>query len=200
MAASLLGWIWTKDVSATAKLVLFALNEHTNIGEHGDWRVFPSHDRVAKMCGLSKRSVIRAMKELTDAGIVTVAHQHDNKGRQLQNLYWLQAPKLIEEEGCHKVTPEVNYDTPEGDKLSHKSLNKNPFNKTIYTRKKNKTPIPEDFGISDGVRKWAERHGHRRLNAHLENFIDTALAGDYRYVNWDSAFKTAIRKNWANLK
>ena len=67
MAASLLGWIWKQEVGATAKLVLFALNEHTNIGEHGDWRVFPSQKRVAKMCGISKPTVIKVMKELTEA-------------------------------------------------------------------------------------------------------------------------------------
>lgn len=199
MAASLIGWIWRQEVSATAKLVLFALNEHTNISEHGDWRVFPSQNRIANMCGLSKRSVVRSMQELTEAGVIVVAHQHNSTGRQLQNLYWLQAPKLIEEEGCQNVTHQCQNVTPEGDKLAHKSLYKNPSNKT-NTRKKNKTPMPEGFGISDGVRKWAERNGHRRLNAHLENFIDAADTYGLTYVNWDSAFKIAIRKNWAKIQ
>ena len=92
MSASLIGWIWAQEISSTAKLVLFALNEHTNIGEHGDWRVFPSQERVAKMSAVSKPTVIKAMKELTEAGVITVAHQHDKKRRQLQNLYWLQVP------------------------------------------------------------------------------------------------------------
>lgn len=129
MAASLIGWIWSQDLSSTSKLVLFALNEHTNIGEWGDWRVFPGQERIAKMCGLSKRSVIRAMQELVDAGVLTVAHQHDDQGRQMQNLYWLQAPKLLPEEGCQNVTPQCNSVTHGGDKLSHKPLYKNPLNK-----------------------------------------------------------------------
>ena len=66
--------------------------------------------------------------------------------------------------------------------------------------KKNTTPIPKDFGISDGVRLWAEKSGHRRLNAHLENFVDAAKAKNYRYADWDAAFKTAIRKNWAGIQ
>lgn len=199
MAASLLGWIWKQEVSATAKLVLFALNEHTNIGEHGDWRVFPSQKRIAKMCGISKPTVIRAMKELTESGIVVVAHQRDSAGRQLQNLYWLQAPKLIEEEGSNNLTPQLNNDTHGGKESLHKSLNKNPLKKT-NTRKKKLTPIPEDFGISDKVREWAKRNGHRHLNARLEHFIDSALAKDYRYKDWDAAFRKAISDNWANLK
>ena len=65
--------------------------------------------------------------------------------------------------------------------------------------RKRKTSIPKDFSISESVRKWAEQHGHKRLNQHLENFKDRAEAKDYKYVNWDSAFKEAIRKNWAGI-
>ena len=64
---------------------------------------------------------------------------------------------------------------------------------------KRKTSMPDDFGISDAVREWASKNGHNRLNQHLEHFRDTAQSKDYKYVNWDSAFKTAIRKNWAGL-
>jgi len=70
----------------------------------------------------------------------------------------------------------------------------------IREDKKNKTAIPKDFSISDGVRKWAEKNGHRRLNAHLEHFIDKAKAQNYRYADWDAAFKTAIRQNWVGIK
>lgn len=140
MSASLLGWIWKQELSSTAKLVLFALNEHTNIGEHGDWRVFPSQERIAKMCGMSDRTVVRAMKELTEKEIVTVAHQYDKGGRQLPNLYWLQAPKLMSEGGRNYDTPQRNNVTHGGDKMSDKSLNKNPLNKTYRQKRKRFVP------------------------------------------------------------
>jgi hypothetical protein len=63
-----------------------------------------------------------------------------------------------------------------------------------------KTLLPEDFSISDGVRAWAEKNGHRRLNAHLEHFVDKAKAKNYRYADWDAAFKGAIRENWAGVQ
>ena len=62
------------------------------------------------------------------------------------------------------------------------------------------TALPKNFSISDGVRSWAEKSGHRRLNAHLEHFIDKAKAKNYRYADWDAAFKTAIRQNWAGIQ
>ena len=59
--------------------------------------------------------------------------------------------------------------------------------------------MPEDFGISDGIRKWAEDKGHRNLEAHLEYFVDWVKSKGKTYVNWDSAFKNAVRQNWAKL-
>lgn len=66
-------------------------------------------------------------------------------------------------------------------------------------RRKTDTPIPDDFGISERVRKWADSKGHTRLEDHLESFIGKCSAKDYRYADWDSAFMNAIREDWAKL-
>ena len=63
-----------------------------------------------------------------------------------------------------------------------------------------KTTIPEDFTISDRVRRWASDKGHDRLDAHLESFRSKARAKGYTYSDWDEAFMEAIRKNWAQLQ
>lgn len=64
---------------------------------------------------------------------------------------------------------------------------------------KRETPIPADFSISENVRSWAERNGHDQLDAHLANFIDTAKAKGYTYIDWDAAFRKAIAGNWAKV-
>ncbi len=56
--------------------------------------------------------------------------------------------------------------------------------------------IPSDFGISEGVRKWAIENNHHNLEKHLEGFIDYANSGAKKYADWDSAFKRAIREDW----
>jgi hypothetical protein len=61
------------------------------------------------------------------------------------------------------------------------------------------TPIPENFSISDGVRKWAAEKGHDRLDQRLEHFAGIAKARGYVYADWDAAFMNAIRDNWAKL-
>ncbi len=62
-----------------------------------------------------------------------------------------------------------------------------------------KSPLPENFGISDQVRKWAEQRHIARLDLHLEHFISTVRRNGYTYVDWDEALKVAIRKDWAEL-
>ena len=132
MAASLIGWIWAqsmeRDLSTGARLTLFALNEHTSIGTHGDWRVFPGQSRLAKMVGCSEFTLRKHLKELTEAGLLTVANQFDKTGRQQANLYWLQAPKLVDEEGKETCAPRKKC-APRGQETCDKPFNKNPLNK-----------------------------------------------------------------------
>ena len=63
-----------------------------------------------------------------------------------------------------------------------------------------KTSIPENFGISSNVLAWAKQQGHDNLVAHLQSFVLKCKAKGYQYVDWDSAFMEAIRKDWAGLK
>jgi uncharacterized protein YdaU (DUF1376 family) len=63
-----------------------------------------------------------------------------------------------------------------------------------------KTPLPQDFGVSDRVRKWAEERGYDRLDEHLEAFRRKAAAKGYTYASWDDAFMEAIREDWAKLR
>ena len=132
MAASLIGWIWQesieRDISTGARLTLFALSEHANIGEHGDWRVYPSQERVARMVGCTPKSLRKYLTELVESELLTLAHQHDEAGRQLPNLYWLMAPKYFEGEGGKDLPTRggKNY-LHGGENFTHKSLNKNPL-------------------------------------------------------------------------
>lgn len=62
-----------------------------------------------------------------------------------------------------------------------------------------KKSVPEDFGISEGVRKWAKQHGFDFLDQRLEHFVGYARANGKKYVDWDAAFMNAIRDDWAKL-
>jgi hypothetical protein len=63
-----------------------------------------------------------------------------------------------------------------------------------------RTSLPADFAISDQVKAWAASKGYSQLDEHLEAFRLKAEAKGYVYSNWDAAFKTAIREDWAGLR
>jgi hypothetical protein len=66
--------------------------------------------------------------------------------------------------------------------------------------KKQKTTLPPDFDISPQVQAWADQNGHTQLAERLENFKLAAERNGYQYADWDAAFKTAVRDDWAKLK
>lgn len=63
-----------------------------------------------------------------------------------------------------------------------------------------KTPIAEDFAVSDAVKLWAQTNGFDRLGEHLQAFARKCKAKSYAYADWDSAFMEAIREDWAKLR
>lgn len=75
--------------------------------------------------------------------------------------------------------------------------------KTVTTKETKKTikrNIPENFSVSDRVASWAKKNGHSNLDKHLDAFVLACEKHGYKYANWDSAFMTAIRENWAKLE
>lgn len=69
------------------------------------------------------------------------------------------------------------------------------------TRKARATPLPPDFGISPGIREWAEQEGYAAfLDAHLAYFRDYAAAKRPTYADWDAAFRNAIRADWGDVR
>jgi hypothetical protein len=67
------------------------------------------------------------------------------------------------------------------------------------SRSRAKRSLPVDFSVSSRVRDWAKEKGHTRLEEHLEAFKAKAQAKGYQYADWDAAFMSAVRENWAKL-
>lgn len=67
------------------------------------------------------------------------------------------------------------------------------------SKSKTPTPISDDFQISDSIKAWALKNGHTQLEKHLESFINKCKAKNYKYSDWDAAFRNAIADNWAKV-
>ena len=119
-------------------------------------------------------------------------------------------PKEINDIKIEKTDASQTQDGPESDssppkrreeKRSEENINPliPPLSKKIRKPKTAKTAIPEDFGISECVRKWAAENGHGDLDERLEHFRGYVLANGKTYANWDQALQNAIRDDWAKL-
>jgi hypothetical protein len=67
-------------------------------------------------------------------------------------------------------------------------------------KKKQATPLPVDFKISDNVKSWALQKGYSGLEAYLEFFKGRMSANGKTYVDWDQAFMNCVREDWAKLR
>lgn len=75
-----------------------------------------------------------------------------------------------------------------------------PLPATKAKRRPAQTQIPDDFGVSERVSKWAAEKGYGNLLEHLEAFKRKVAGNGYTAVSWDDKFMEAIREDWAKLR
>lgn len=78
-------WAVEQNLPAMQKIVLLMLANRTN---HDSGLCFPSHDRLAKDCGMTSRSVINQIAKLEEAGFIAVIREVKN-GVNQPNKYRL---------------------------------------------------------------------------------------------------------------
>ena len=61
--------------------------------------------------------------------------------------------------------------------------------------KKKTTPYPEDFKVTDDIKKWAKEKGYRSPDTLLEHFKDHHTARGNKFIDWKAAFRTWIRND-----
>lgn len=169
------------------KVVLFVLRKTYGWNKKAD---VMSLSQIMDGTGLDKANCSRTVSELGEMKVLLKQQQ--------------QAGQLIELNKKYKSWVGLPNQQPVA-KTATKGLPKRQFavaeiaTTKDTTKRQLKTSIPNSFGISERVRSWAEKHGHHSLELHLENFISACRAKGYRYIDWDEAFMTAIRKNWAAI-
>lgn len=89
--------IWEADLAATTKLVLQALASHLN--DMGG-PMFPSQERLAKLCSLSERAIITHLDVAEEKGWIVVRKRELNGKRWAANEYVARFP-----DGVNKVHP-----------------------------------------------------------------------------------------------
>lgn len=158
---------------------------------------------------LEEQGFIKYSFEFSVVWVVTML-KHQSGGKDLSaqqitgirnHLKTLHGCPLIEEFIERYQHLGVNYDgkidTPINTPIDIKSQSQSQSKSKSKSNKD--TPLPPDFEISDEVKEWATQKGYTRLDEHLESFKDYARSRGKTYVDWDSAFKRAIREDWAKI-
>ena len=154
---------------------------------------------LARMVGEELSLVEGWLEELKEAGVYDIDYGAICSRRMIrdENLRKIRAeggklggnPKL-------KDMKEDNLEVKQNETPSSSTSSSSSISKK---KKPIKTLLPENFGISEAVKAWAEKNGHTQLEKHLESFINKCKANSYQYADWDAAFRNAISDNWAKV-
>lgn len=93
--------------------------------------------------------------------------------------------------------PTANPPISDGEAKKSLTINHKPI-----TINDNKGKIPDDFAISENVKKWAIENNYMlsALESHKRYFVTACKANGYVKDDWDAYFIKAIVDNWAKLQ
>jgi len=177
-----LDWAWEQQLPSTPKFVLRALADHAwSKADHTCW---PSLDRLTRMCGLSKRAVQDALRDLLASKFIRFLGIHKIYGTPIYQLAvgecvkWLgrlrqqrklkrvaQPPLLFEEPGSEKPVNQVPPNKPEF------------FNSELKQERESGPPNSEHItqgGLTFTVAEWRDlerRLGPERLRAAIAGMV-----------------------------
>jgi biotin operon repressor len=158
MSFQAMTWAVNQELPAHPKLVLLMLANCTN---HHTGQCNPSHDRLAKECGMSKDSVKRAIADLAERGKLEVRRQVRD-GVNLPNQYVLKVGAILG--GVDADSTEVGAHSTEGRGTQHGGVGADSTTKQEVKTRKETTPSAGAFQLPDWIRSdlWKDFEELRR--------------------------------------
>ena len=131
-----------EGLKPSTKFVLIALCDYANKQKLTAW---PSHNSIAKRTGLSISSVRRAIKCLSDHGLLSYTNRYDKKGHNLTNLYQINFRRLNELTCLPDDVVKMTSPPSHGDRRGIVTMIDKPLRQT-FNKTFNKTSKNEDLG------------------------------------------------------
>jgi pyocin large subunit-like protein len=215
-----ISWACRQQVGkSSVKFVLVALANHAD----AQGFAWPSVTSISETTEQDRKTVLAAIATLREAGLIF--DTGDKKGGTKQVVVYRLALEVSADNSPKNGTAKQSQ---KRNSTENGTVPKTTGNSTVFPSKQSQKrdtessltinepsikhipaksskaesskTIPENFGISDAVKKWAEGKGFNRLDDHLEHFVGYAKANGKKYTDWDMAFMNAIRGDWAKLK
>lgn len=225
MSVQDMAMVWSHSkLSGTELLMLLAIADHIN--DRGV--AYPSINGLALKCRTTPRHATRLLTALRASGELSVQIGSGPGGKSLYRITLSAAstpptdtsppdmhvaltptsppptdtspPDVVVTPTPTSAPPDVHVRYPLTPTSPESPMNHQEPSEHVRARKPKQTTLPNSFGVSDGVKVWAQQKGFGDLEVHLESFSEKALAKGYTYADWDAAFKKAVREDWAGLR
>lgn len=208
--------IWTMTGRGGEPLACYAKTVYCYLWSRAgkDATAFPSLNRIAADCSISRRTAQYAIRELEEAGLLRVEERFRN-GRQTTNLYCLEAPEdaLLTRgapdaraddarparEGCTSCTLEDAPDAPEldphdPDPQNNNSAPKDDSDRVVVVLNAYKG-IASDLTISEAS-KWIQIYGIEKVSEKIQLLQDQIKEG-HRIRRPKGWLAKALKDDWA---
>lgn len=197
MSGKMMEWAIEQDCTGITKLVLIALAHYHRPSKP---EPFPAFDTMAKLVGVSERSVRRSVDELEKLGLVSVKRSTGYHS----NSYRLQ---IKPGQGVHDNPDTVSaYGGENPDNLSKEpgqsvtnTRTQCPTNKDIRKdirkrERKRATSTPAKFPLTESLQQWAGKNAPGiDLKTETEKFLDYHRAKGNTHRDWTAAFRNWLR-------
>ena len=172
----------------------------------GELLPFDAQDVEPPLCELAARGFI-VRYQIDAKAYIQISKFKEHQSPHYSEKHSVIKPPPLPENGGHIESlnsgkdPAIKEGSQPPDSLIPDSLIVGvPRKRGTRSSRKQTTPLPEPFVISERVRKWAAGKSIDRLDEHLESFVMKCHAKGYTYVDWDAAFMGAINADWAKLR
>ena len=204
MAFSAIQWAMKQQLHHTKKLLLIVLADYA---EKENWTAFPSYKTLAQVCGVSRRTVIRTVKQLEATGHILLEERIREGGGSSSCMIKLNPEAPVTESHppqCHEVTPLVTQSHPPSDTESPRLIEepvKEPTKEPRVSEKQCEEvyqayPRKKGRGAAlKAIRKAIKDFGFEKLKAAVEAF---AAEWKQRQLNGDDLKFCPWPQKWFN--
>lgn len=221
MSIKLMSDVWDVSVfKGNAKLIMLCLADFANDEGH----CWPSHATIARKCTLSVSTVKAQIRKLITEGWLRVKNRirttQEGKKTNDSNVYQIIISALKNalatggefEPGANStlgqnrpkpgansgykppIDPPIDLSLSKSDEHPEFSAAQSAHSEQ-KPRRKTKMALPDVFKLNEAMHAWYAQQGFTlAIEQATAEWVDAMRAGDYRYVDWESAWRNGMRK------
>lgn len=223
MSVKVMSAVWDADsLKGNSKLIMLCLADFAN----DEGYCWPSLDRLAKKCGVSRSTIKAQIKSLCEQRIITkecrIKSSKEGVKNNDTNMYWIDVRKLQNSdlpqgENNPRAKSDLGQNAskggPEADpkpSLDPSDIKDPPIvpqtgdSKKLsgkQTHNKSKTELPAGFSATAEMHQWYAQQGFT-LDIHdaTNQWADAMIARGAKYTDWIAAWRNGMRNanKWAN--